>query len=193
MLTKKYLKKALGNKEFYESLLDLDCLCYEISTTDGKHLEKYMPKSSNAEIIGSFGDLMQKQDFDMAAIYDVKELKYSKVDTLTAFCEEIKNTPDEKMKGVFENGLFLTCNFFEGIGQPLKGLDNNINNEMLSLFENVKTVEDASMIDKEKLLEIVKNRKPIDRDRYNKLRKQALDDFNAIAEKIGINKINEYK
>ena len=152
-----------------------------------------MPKSSNAEIIGSFGDLMQKQDFDMAAIYDVKELKYSKVDTLTAFCEEIKNTPDEKMKGVFENGLFLTCNFFEGIGQPLKGLDNNINNEMLSLFENVKTVEDASMIDKEKLLEIVKNRKPIDRDRYNKLRKQALDDFNAIAEKIGINKINEYK
>lgn len=155
-----------------------------------KNHKENKSKVSNNEIIGSLGDLMQKEDFDMGAIHDVKELSYSKADTLRALCEEIKNTQDAKVRGVLETGLLITCSFFDGIGQPLNGFDRHAHSQMLSLFENVNSVEDASKIDNEKLQEIVKNRKPIDKDRYDKFRKQALEDFNEIAKKIGINKID---
>lgn len=156
-----------------------------------KNFKEKKSKASNGEIIASLGDLMQKEDFDMGAIHDVKELSYSKTDTLRALCEGIKSTQDAKVRGVLETGLLITCSFFDDIGQPLSNrIDENTSDELLKLFEGVKTVGDASKIDKENLLEIVKKRKPIDRNRYDKYRKQALVDFNAIAEKIGINKID---
>lgn len=155
-----------------------------------KNHKENKSKVSNNEIIRSLGDLMQKEDFYMGAIHDVKELSYSKTDTLRALCEEIKDTQDIKIRGMLETGLLITCRFFDNIGQPLTPVDSNLMNEMSKLFESVNSVEDASKVDIKKATELLKNKKPFDKDKYNKFDKQALVDFNAIAEKIGINKID---
>ncbi len=155
-----------------------------------KNHKENKSKVSNNEIIGSLGDLMQKEYFDISAIYDVKELSYSKTETLRALCEELKNTRDEKLKGLLSTGLLITCRCFDDIGQPLTSLDEHTINEMSKLFENVNSVEDASKVDIQKAAELWNRKKPFDEDKYNKFSKQSLIDFNAITEKIGLNKID---
>jgi len=82
----------------------------------------------------------------------------------------------------------MTCRFFEDIGQPL-GEDHQSHIEIAKLSENVNSVEDTPM-DFDKLIEIYKNKKLFDREKYDKYSKKVIEDFNTIAEKIGINKID---
>jgi hypothetical protein len=144
-------------------------------------------KVSNNQIIGSLGDLMQKEGFDIGAIHDVKELSYSKKDTLRALSEELQKTQDEKMRGLLSTGLLIACRFFDDIGQPLSYMDEPTLNKILKVIGDGNSVQDADM---QNLAEVMDNKKPFDEVKYNKFDKQALIDFNAIAEKIGINKID---
>ena len=144
-------------------------------------------KVSNNQIIGALGDLMQKEDFDIGAIHDVKELSYSKKDTLRALSEELQKTQDEKMRGILSTGLLITCRFFDDIGQPLSYMDEPTLNKILKVIGDGNSVQDADI---QNLAEVMDNKKPFDEVKYNKFDKQALIDLNAIAEKIGINKID---
>jgi hypothetical protein len=113
---KNFLDAAMIDKEFYERVLELNGWMYQVNQKDEILVRNIGLNES--QIIADYGELMDRLDVTLT-FYDTSVLPHPKHKIQEALINRYKITSEELMRSHLKNALFTTCNFIDGLKEPV--------------------------------------------------------------------------
>jgi len=159
------LLTALEDKRVYDLAIENKTLLIQFDKTVASR-DSSPADASHQEIVGAFGELIEKTADLPPAIFDTSMLPYEKSQIRDSLIAIYHNSTDSSQKNLCEGGLLELANFQDGVGpEPILGAPDL--SHLSSLEDNPDALAAA----------VLENSQDVQTDRYAELRKVADSEF----------------